>query len=473
MKILFFGGGGLRTLDLARIILDRTPALRGGEIALYDLDAARLEAMATMIRRSPECAAAEATVSWSTSLDETLPGCDMVSLSLMAMSGETFGLASEACRRHGFMGSDQISPSGAMLAIPGGKIALACARAMEKHCPDAWLVIRANPVPVLSAAVNNHTRIRALGICDGFTNHMFDLPRLSGRDQMDEDFDVDVAGINHGSLILRGTYHGEDLWTYLERFLGPGWQPIPTPVGKDPIRGHMHSPGWVYTEVQAVQLEFCLRKMVEMYWKHGVMVFSNEGDGTAYLRYEEAMELNQRWEHPRTEAEIRAGAQGNRERRAEQDRAFQDLARGDLPPHYWDHVFNAWERAQITVRLARALGGDGPQKIVASRPQQGAVEGFKDRTVLEFSQWLGPDGLRPVENLAIPQVYQGLMTSLATHQTLLGDAIATEDPRLLYEAFWAYPIQQNTRAYWALCDDLLSICKDEIAPAFQKAREYF
>lgn len=472
MKIVFFGGGGLRTLGLTRALLETVPDLKAGEIALYDLDPARLEAMGTMIQRSPEFAATDARVTWSTNLEQVLPGADLVSFSLMAGSAEAFQLSQMACQRRGFIGSDQISPSGAFLGLKGGKIALECARAMEKHCPDAWLIFRANPVPVLSAAVNNHTRIRALGICDGFTNHMWDLPRLTGRDEMDEGFDVDVAGINHGSLILRGTYRGEDLWTYLERYIGPGWQVMHFPVNGDPERQHAHSPGKTYTEAQAAWLYFGLPKMVQMYWQHGVTIFSNEGDGTGHLRYEEQMEWSRQWHREQTDEEIRAHARQGREHRAKLDREFQDQARGALPPDYWKPI-GAYERAQITVRIARALGGDGPQKIVSSHPNRGAVEGVKDRTVLEYSQWLGPQGLHPVPNLYIPDVYHGIMTSLATHQTLLGDALATEDPRLLYEALWAYPIHQNTKAYWALCAELLEINKEEIAASFQATKQYF
>ncbi len=472
MKIVFFGGGGLRTLGLSRLLLETVPGLQAGEIALYDLDSARLEAMGRMIQRSPEFAAADARVTWSTNLDEAFPGADLVSFSLMALSGEVFGLSQLACRKHGFMGSDQISPSGAFLGLAGGKIALECARAMEKHCPQAWLIFRANPVPVLSAVVNNHTRIRALGICDGFTNHMSDLPRLTGRDEVDEGFEVDVAGINHGSLILRGSYQGEDLWSYLDRYLGPGWEPMHFVVEDDPEGQHAPSSGMTYTQVQAAWLDFALRQMVTMYRKHGVTVFSNEGDGTAHLRYEEQTEWSKQWDRQETEEDILTGAQRGRERRAKMDREFQELATGELPPDYFKPA-HPWERAQITARIARALGGDGPQKIVSSFPSRGAVEGFKDRTVLEYSQWLGPEGLRPVENLYVPDVFHGTLTSLATHQTLLGDAIATEDPRVLYEALWPYPIQQNTKAYWALCEDLLRICKDEIAEGFQGAKGYF
>ena len=38
---------------------------------------------------------------------------------------------------------------------------------MEKCCPKAWFVDFANPVAVYSGMLNNHTQIRALGICGG------------------------------------------------------------------------------------------------------------------------------------------------------------------------------------------------------------------------------------------------------------------------------------------------------------------
>ena len=67
---------------------------------------------------------------------------------------------------------------------------------------------------------------------------------------------------------------------------------------------------------------------------------------------------------------------------------------------------------------------------------------------------------------------RGLLSALATHQTLLGDAIATEDPRLLYQALFAYPVKQNTDDARAVCKELLEINKDEISPNFQTVKEY-
>jgi 6-phospho-beta-glucosidase len=327
---------------------------------------------------------------------------------------------------------------------------------MEVHCPQAWLVDFANPVPVVSAVVNNHTRIRALGVCGGYTNHQWDLTRLQGRDEQEEGYDVDVAGVNHGSLILRGTYKGEDLWQIFERLLREGWQ--------EPA--HENYGPWLSGWVQ-----WMLPKMLEMYRKHGCTIFSTEGDGVQHYFYEEMWERGEDERVAALRADVERGAQAGREARAQSDREFQALAQGDLPADYWEKMEDA--ASHIQTRIARALGGGGEQKIVVSFPGGGRVEGFKDRTVLEYSIYLGPEGVRPVPNLAVPEVFQGLITALATHQTLLGDAIATEDPCVLYEALLAYPVHQNTRAYWTLCEALLDINREEIAETFQGAQAYF
>ena len=64
------------------------------------------------------------------------------------------------------------------------------------------------------------------------------------------------------------------------------------------------------------------------------------------------------------------------------------------------------------------------------------------------------------------------MSALATHQTLLGDAIATEDPKTLYQALFAYPVKQNAAASRALYKELLEINKDEIPASFQRTKDY-
>ena len=457
MKIVFFGGGGLRTLPIARAMLDLVPNLKAdGEITLCDLSAPRLEAMSLMLQKSPEFAAANCKVNWTTSADEALPGADMVSMSMMAIPWRAFQSSQVACAKHDFMGSDQISPSGAILGLVHGKIAYDLARKMEQHCPNAWLIDFANPVPVISAVVNNHTKIRALGICGGFNNHQWDLTRLQGRDEQDTNYDVDVAGVNHGSFIIRGTYKGEDLWKIFDRILKDGFH-------EPEYNGYGYWAKW--------WMQFMMPRLLDIYRKHHCTIFSTEGDGVQHYFYEEFFENAEQQRVEMLRANLDEQEASGRAARVKSDAEFQALAHGEVPADYWVSA-ERWDPT-ITVLIAQALGGGGEKKIAASFPARGNVEGFKDRAVLEYSLHLGPDGLRPVPNLYVPDVFQGMVTELSMHQTLLGDAIATEDPQVLYEALRAYPVRQNSRAYWALCEDLLTINKDVVASSFQGARQYF
>jgi len=456
VKVVFFGGGGFRTLPIARSAMAQRKIVDKGELHIYDLDAARAEAMARMIQKTPEYRAVDCKVTWGTSLARALDGADAVAVSMMALPRDTFGLCNLASRRYGILSSDQISPTGAFLAIKHGTIVHQCAREMETHCPGATLIVFCNPVPVVSGVVSLHTKIRALGVCGGYTNHMWDLTRLLGRDEPCNRYDVDVAGINHLSFILRGSLDGRDLYQeVLAERLGPGWKPPRFSAATRPAsRPH---------------IRFGVCKLREMFHQFGTVIFSTEGDGMTHLFYEEMYARHLKYSPKPTVARIKADARRGLKQREEADRQFQALAREDVDDAYW--ATQDRDDDGITVRILGALAGTRPVKIVTSYPNRGAVAGFKDRTILEYSQQLSARAFRPVKNLAVPDPFHGLITSLATHQTLMADAIATGDPQIFYEAMFTYPVQFNTKAARSLWKDLVEINKAWLPPSLQQVRK--
>ena len=461
MKVVFIGGGAPRVLPIVRGVMASPGVLAGGEIVLFDLNAPRAEAMGRMIMRTPEYAGTRCRVTWNAPIEKALDGADAVQIGFAVGSPLASMRSHAASRSHGFLSSDQLSPTGAFLALTAGPTILGYARKMERLCPRAPLIIFANPVAVYSGLVSNHTRIRAFGVCGGFQNHMWDLTRLMGRDEECADYDVEVAGINHLSFILRGTFRGRDLFKVLGRRLGPGWKP---PKIQIYLRDH---------------IRWALRKLRRMLSDFGTLVFSTEGDGMAHLYYEECFERSGREARPATTAQMRASAREGGRRREEADRLFRARLDEDLSPAWWaeqdkkaDRTFARTDH-DATVRILKAFGGAGPQKVVASLPNGGAVAGFKDRTVLEYSMILDRGRVEPYGDLSVPDAFHGLITGLATHQTLLGDAIAAEDPRLLYQALYAYPVKQETRESRALFRDLIAIHGDEIPAVFQETRKFF
>jgi alpha-galactosidase/6-phospho-beta-glucosidase family protein len=91
------------------------------------------------------------------------------------------------------------------------------------------MLIFANPVPIFSVAVTNYTKIKALGICAGFGNHRWALPRICGRNRYESEWHVVAAGVNHLSFIQHGKYKELDMDEILREYLIVDWQPMPIP----------------------------------------------------------------------------------------------------------------------------------------------------------------------------------------------------------------------------------------------------
>ena len=187
MKIVIVGAGSYRVLGIMRSTLAVPGVLDGGEINLYDLNTTRSGTMGKLIMKTPEYKRAGCRVTWGTSLEEALQGADAVGVILVANSSMRYMLGETASLRHGFISSDNVSPNGSFAALNIGPVLLNLARKMETHCPDAWLLNFVNPIAVLSAMINNHTKIKALGLCGGFTNHLSDISRIFGIDEPAKD----------------------------------------------------------------------------------------------------------------------------------------------------------------------------------------------------------------------------------------------------------------------------------------------
>ena len=461
LKVVFLGGGSWRILPIVRAAMAHRKVFDGGEIRLVDIVKPRAEAVGRMMMRTPEYQRVACRIRWGMQLDRALEGADVLYLT-MPVGSPRLARVGAPCVRRGFITSDQISITGSLASVKAGPMILDFARRMEKRCPRATMLIFCNPVAVYSGMVNNHTRIRALGLCGGFANHRWDLTRLMGSDEYRDEYDVDVAGVNHLSFILKGTYRGRDLYKVIGPYLEEGWKPPKFTKANSGAAPH---------------IRFALRKLVDMYHRFGKIIFSTEFDGMGHLYYEDALRRYARPGRRRSEAQIHRDVMRGRAKRREQDRRYREFLSADLDAEFWSRPRheNPWfarDDRHIAVVVLKALAGLGRQKIVTSHVNGDAVAGFKKRTVLEYSQFLDARSLRPAGRFEVPDCFQGLISSLATHQTLMGDAVATLDPRILAEALFAYPVKQNTRESRQLYREVLKLASGDIPAPLRRATDY-
>lgn len=464
MKITIVGGGSYRVLGIMRSTMGISNAMDGGEINLYDLNAQRSEAMGRMLMKTPEQHRSGCGISWGTSLEEALEGADAVAVIMPAGSIKCHLQGDIPSAKHGFINSDNVSPGGAFCAIRIAGVIMEIARKMEKQCPDALLMDFVNPVAVLSGMVNNHTSIRAVGLCAGFTNHLWDISRIFGKDEEAAELDVETAGINHLSFITRGTWKGRDLFAALNEHVTDKWKMCDL------------QPWW--SEPARKNITNSVEYLVKIWRELGVLIFSTEPDGMNHLMHDGAAERQWKNFKAPTDAELDARLKQLQESRAEDDHTFQAHLGRELNDAFWNDHWKEdlrFKRADedVFVRVFMGLAGVREVKLAASFLNNGAITGIKDRHVVEYTQYLYKDTIRPAQNgCVIPDVVHGMVSSLATHQTLLGDALATGDPKLLAHALLAYPIKSYTQEARAIYKDLFAINNDVIPESLRATVQY-
>ncbi len=429
MKVTFLGGGSLRLLPILRGIFLKTPeVLKNGEIRLVDLSLERAEAVARMVKACPEYKDIQCNVVVTSDVDAALEGTDVLYLTMAAVREPSNTKSLFIAEEYGYITSDQLSVNGSFLALRIGGFIFSLAKKLEKLSPKALMLIFANPVSVYSYMVNTYTKIRALGICGGFNNHRWDLSRLCGRHEFDPNWNVVAAGVNHCSFILRGDYKGEDLYSSLfPRVLNDSWKCLdcsnasPTPE----------------------LLENAILDLYNMYRKHNTMIFSTETDGLEHISKVHARAFR--------EAELKRETpfdpeEKERRVRMEKEKSFAEFIELSKHPEQvqWDSKDGKIRPSfgDISIPILKALSGHEKMRIVASRPNYGAVAGMPEMAALEYTMDLIGDEIIPVENQYIPSPYRGLIASLSEFQTLTGDAIAQNDPAIFAQALDAYPVNQ-------------------------------
>lgn len=458
MNITFIGGGSLRILPIVRSLLDKQELWNGGSIRLVDFNMETAEAVGRMIMRCPEFKNVDCRVLWTDNLEEGLSGTDILYVTMAIERQPSLMQSNRLAGEYDIWTSDNLSANGAFLAARGASAIMTFAKTMEKVCSDALMLIFANPVAVFSSMVNSHTKIKALGVCEGFNNHKWDLPHLiGGVKRYDDNIDVVAAGVNHLSFILRGTWNGRQVNEILdEHLLKDNWRPLEADADE-----------------RSKVVSGCLNIMQRLYKRFGTMIFSSEADALMHLFPEETKKLISFDCFPGISAETLI-KQSQERRKVRYDSFFSALKGNDESiwekPYQENRLFGK-NSHDIFNPILDAVGNENTFKIVASATNAGAVQGLPDNAALEYTINIQGKTLRPVSNQYIPSPFKGLIASLSESQTILAGAVANKDPKLFADALEAYPLRRFDHKRNEYYKRMFDIYRD-LPEVYQKAKDY-
>ncbi len=224
MKITFIGAGS--TVFVKNIIGDCMLAepLRDATVALYDIDARRLqESKAMLDTLNGNINAARATIETylgTEARQEALRGADFVVNAIQVGGYEPSTVIDfEVPKKYGLRQTiaDTLGIGGIFRALRTIPVMLDFARDMEEVAPDAWLLNYTNPMAMVMGAVLHATGVRAVGLCHSVQAC---VPKLLGRLGMEHDPAAtkwQIAGINHQAWLLELKAAGADLYPEVKR----------------------------------------------------------------------------------------------------------------------------------------------------------------------------------------------------------------------------------------------------------------
>ena len=221
-KITFMGAGS--TVFAKNVLGDSmmTPALADSVIALYDIDAQRLEESKLMLdtinHNNGDKAKIEAYLGVENRKD-ALRGADYVVDAIQVGLYEPCTVTDfEVPKKYGLRQTiaDTLGIGGIFRALRTIPVLFDFAKDMEEVCPDALFLNYTNPMAMLSGAMQRYTGVKTVGLCHSVQSCAPGLLKGLGM-EYDDTIQWKIAGINHQAWLLEITKDGVDLYPEIKR----------------------------------------------------------------------------------------------------------------------------------------------------------------------------------------------------------------------------------------------------------------
>ncbi len=225
MKITFLGAGS--TIFARNVLGDCmcTPALCEAELALYDIDATRLEdsriILSAINQNINEGRSVIKTYLGANERKEALRGADFVVNAIQVGGYDPSTIIDfEVPKKYGLQQTiaDTLGIGGIMRALRTIPIMEEFAKDMEEVCPNTYFLNYSNPMAMLTGYMQRYTKIKTVGLCHSVqvcTEHLLESldmsDKLEGRREL-------IAGINHMAWLLNiYDREGNDLYEEIRK----------------------------------------------------------------------------------------------------------------------------------------------------------------------------------------------------------------------------------------------------------------
>jgi alpha-galactosidase len=383
VKVTIVGGGSSMFVPVLLRRFLAAPCMRGGSIALLDVDAGRLEVMDALARALISNEGADVRVESTQDRRAALSDADFVIVSIAVGGMAAWEDDIEIPGRHGvFMHiADSIGPGGIMRALRNLPVIAELCADLAEVAPDAMVLNYTNPASAVAIVLRDAgVRFASLCSCTGYPASAEWLAEQAGVDAADVLHPVPVAGLNHCAGVT-------------ELRLRDGTDALPLVRARtqdEVVRWALESFGILpYCWAHWVEFFPGLQRLEEPYagraqgllMRYDRRIFVIDDQRARARRWSE---LAERWSAPEHRHEARLA---------------------DMPHGPEDHGIEV-------VDVIQSLVENRGERYVVNVPNEGAIGNLPRETIVEVPAVVDAYGVRPV---AVGDLHPALAVHLERH----------------------------------------------------------
>jgi 6-phospho-beta-glucosidase len=408
LKIAVVGGGSTYTPELVEGLTTRSDRLPVDELALFDVDAERLEVVGGLAGRMLARAGWDGHLVRTGRRAEAIDGADVVVVQLR-VGGQAMRLVDETLPlEFGCVGQETTGPGGFAKALRTVPVVLELAEETARRgAPGAWFVDFTNPVGIVTQALLDRGH-RAIGLCNSAIGFQRRFAALLG--VAPDRVELEHVGLNHLTWERAVRVDGADRLP--ELLEGHGRE----------LAGDLGMPVALLEDLRAVP--------------------------STYLRYYYATSqvLDEQRRRPSRAEQV-----------AEIERGLLELYRDpalDTKPELLERRGGAFYSEAAAALVASLHAGTGDVQVVDVR-NDGTLAGLPDDAVVEVPARIDADGAHPLPLAPLAPELLGLVQQAKAYERLAVEAAVTGDRTVARKALLANPLVGDYRVVGPLLDALL------------------
>lgn len=417
MKIAVIGGGSTYTPELLDGLLDRRAALDLEAVVLHDIDAERLSTVAGFCERMATQRGAAGSIRVTLDREEALAGASFV-INQVRVGGQRARHADiQLCLEFDLIGQETTGMGGFAKALRTIPVTLDLCRAMQRVCPDAWLLNFTNPSGLVTEAILDHGGVQALGLCNVPMDALMALAAHLGT--RPERIDLDYVGLNHLSWIRRVTVDGADVTpSVIEALAGGAPANLPDLI----------DPPWLVHAVGGFPLYY-----LRFFYHRAAMLAGLKAAPRS--RAEEVMEIEER---------LLA--------------IYRDPSQHEKPAALSERGGAYY--SVVAVELIEAIHGNlGTEHIVNVR-NDGAIANLEAKAVVEIPARIHRDRAVPRATAPLTEAQLGLLRAVKSYEQLTIQAAVEQSRDAAIAAMLVHPLGPDADRVAALLDRI--VAKDQL-----------